>query len=60
MPLVFSLSPLLAQVGSGRLQGGWEYISASYGIAWAALALYALSLWVRRPRKAVNDSRSEP
>ena len=41
---------LLAQVGSGRVQGGWEYIWASYAIAWTSLSLYALSLWVRRPK----------
>ncbi|RJS16346.1 hypothetical protein DRW03_30880 [Corallococcus sp. H22C18031201] len=37
-------------VGTGRIQGGWGYVWASYGITWAALALYALSLWMRRPR----------
>jgi hypothetical protein len=37
-------------VGSGRIQGGWEYVWASYGITWAVVALYALSLWARRPR----------
>ncbi|HEX8818637.1 MAG TPA: hypothetical protein VF794_01825 [Archangium sp.] len=41
---------LLAQVGVGRVQGGWEYIWASYAIAWTSLSLYALSLWVRRPK----------
>lgn len=48
---------LLAQVGSGRIQGGWEYIWAAYGIAWASLSLYALSLWLRRPGQATNDSK---
>jgi hypothetical protein len=46
-PLTYTL---LAQVGSGRIQGGWEYIWSAYGIAWASLSLYALSLWVRRPK----------
>jgi hypothetical protein len=39
---------LAAQVGGGRIEGGWEYVWASYAIAWAALGLYAWSLWVRR------------
>jgi hypothetical protein len=32
---------------TGRIQGGWEYVWACYGITWAALLGYALSLWVR-------------
>ncbi|WP_395823340.1 hypothetical protein [Archangium minus] len=48
---------LLAQVGVGRIQGGWEYVWASFGIAWVSLSLYALSLWLRRPGQAVNDSK---
>ena len=35
-------------VGTGRIQGGWEYIYAGYAIAWAGMILYALSLWRRR------------
>ncbi|WP_307732545.1 hypothetical protein [Stigmatella ashevillensis] len=38
------------QVGSGRIQGGWGYVWVSYGITWGALALYSLSLWLRRPQ----------
>ncbi len=38
-------------MGAGRLQGGWEYVWAAYGIAWASLSLYALSLWLRRPAR---------
>jgi hypothetical protein len=37
-------------VGSGRLQGGWGYVGACYGISVAAFVLYSVSLWVRRPR----------
>jgi hypothetical protein len=38
------------EVGSGRIQGGWGYVWASYGITWGAFALYSLSLWLRRPK----------
>jgi hypothetical protein len=38
------------EVGSGRLQGHWGYVWVSYGIAWGAIALYSLSLWLRRPK----------
>jgi len=38
------------EVGSGRIQGGWSYVWASYGIAWGSIALYSLSLWLRRPK----------
>jgi hypothetical protein len=44
---------------SGRIQGGWNFVWVSYGIAWGAIALYSLSLWLRRP-KAPSGPRSEP
>ncbi len=44
------------QVGSGRIQGGWGYVWACYGITVAMLLLYSLSLWVRRPR-ASSDAK---
>ncbi|RKH55620.1 hypothetical protein [Corallococcus llansteffanensis] len=49
---------VLAQttVGSGRLQGGWGYVGACYGISVAAFVLYSVSLWARRPR-AASDSK---
>ncbi|MBX7100326.1 MAG: hypothetical protein K1X89_21595 [Myxococcaceae bacterium] len=37
-------------VGRGRLVGGWEYVWASYIVTWTGIVLYALSLWVRRPK----------
>ena len=57
MSSALHMSTLLAQVGSGRIQGGWEYVWAAYIIAWASLSLYALSLWLRRPGQATNDSK---
>lgn len=47
--LMLVLAPAGRAVGSGRIVGGWEYIWAAYAITWAALGLYALSLWLRRP-----------
>ncbi|WP_224249155.1 hypothetical protein [Hyalangium gracile] len=38
------------QVGSGRIQGGWSYVWVSYGITWGSFVVYALSLWLRRPK----------
>lgn len=35
-------------VGSGKISGGWEYVWASYLIAWIGIGLYAVSLIVRR------------
>ena len=40
--------------------GGWEFVHAAYGVAWAGLALYALSLWVRRPRGVALPSGNGP
>ena len=34
---------------SGFIVGGWEYVWASWGIAWSGIVLYALSLFTRRP-----------
>jgi hypothetical protein len=34
----------------GVIQGGWGYVIAAYGISWAALAAYAVSLYVRAKR----------
>ncbi|HMK74228.1 MAG TPA: hypothetical protein VK454_12865 [Myxococcaceae bacterium] len=46
------MSPLLLLAAeAGRIQGGWEFVWAAYGLTWAALVLYAASLWARRPRK---------
>ena len=32
---------------TGRIQGGWSYVWTAYGVAWTAVALYSLSLWLR-------------
>jgi hypothetical protein len=36
------------RVGAGRIVGGWEYVYAAYGITYAAIVIYTLSLWLRR------------
>ena len=48
---------LLVQVGAGRIKGGWEYVWTSYAIAYGAMALYALSLWLRRPKQAAPETK---
>lgn len=35
-------------VGTGRIVGGWEYVYAAYGITYAAIIVYTISLWLRR------------
>jgi hypothetical protein len=47
------------EVGSGRITGGWGYVWVSYGITWGALALYSLSLWLRRPNKNLTAGPKE-
>ncbi len=49
--LVQQASDPAYRVGSGRIQGGWEYIWASYAITWGAIILYTLLLWLRRPER---------
>jgi hypothetical protein len=64
MTLTPSLIGLLAQaadaaaVGRGQIQGGWEYVWGAYLVFWLALALYAFSLWSRRPKD--EHPRAEP
>jgi hypothetical protein len=52
LALLFQASETASRVGVGRIVGGWDSVGAAYGVAWAGLVLYALSLWVRRPRAA--------
>ena len=33
---------------SGRIEGGWGYVYASYGITWGTFVLYAASLFLRQ------------
>ena len=44
-------SLMLAQVGSGRVIGGWEFVTAAYVLTLLGIVLYAVSLWVRRPKE---------
>lgn len=47
------------QVGSGKIQGGWEYVYASYGLTYVGLLLYGLSLWRRRAAES-SASKETP
>jgi len=38
-----------AQVGSGKVVGGWAYVWASWGLTWAMMIGYSVYMWVRRP-----------
>ena len=42
-------------VRMGTIEGGWEYVWFSFGITWATLAAYGLSLWVRRPQQSSKE-----
>ena len=42
--------PVAAEM-AGRIEGGWEFVIAAYGITWATFALYTLSLWARARRE---------
>jgi len=51
MNLLLLAQAAAPQVGSGVISGGWSYVWAGYGLTWATLALYALSLYLRRPQE---------
>lgn len=37
---------------NGVVQGGWEYVIASYAITWVFVLGYAASLWLRSREEA--------
>ena len=39
----------MEEMGSGVLQGGWEYVTAAYVITWVFFIGYTVSLWTRHP-----------
>ena len=41
-------------VGSGVIQGGWEYVYACYALAVIGVLGYGASLFVRRPKEQVS------
>ena len=41
---------MMFAVGTGILEGGWEYVIASYVITWLVMGGYTASLWLRWPR----------
>jgi len=47
LPVLAQVSDEAARVGSGRIVGNWGYVWTSYALAWAGMALYGLSLWMR-------------
>jgi hypothetical protein len=51
MNLLLLVQAAAPKVGSGVVSGGWSYVWAGYGLTWITLALYALSLYLRRPQE---------
>lgn len=43
-----------AGVGSGVIQGGWEYVYACYALAVIGVLGYGASLFVRRPKEQTS------
>jgi hypothetical protein len=38
------------QVGSGVIEGGWNYVALAYGMSWTVFIGYTVSLWWRGQR----------
>lgn len=52
-PVIFATSVVggaAADVGTGVVAGGVEYVAAAYAVSWILLGGYVLSLFVRSPR----------
>ena len=46
---------------TGRIQGGWEYIYASFILTWLGLVIYPLTLWLRRKSQSESpDFKDAP
>ncbi len=40
-----------AQDGIGHVVGGWEYVWMAYGLSWAGIVYFGLSLFLRRKKE---------
>jgi len=52
-PVILATSTVggaVADVGTGVVAGGSEYVTAAYAVSWILLGGYVLSLFVRSPR----------
>ncbi|MEN9796679.1 MAG: hypothetical protein RL653_375 [Pseudomonadota bacterium] len=47
-----------ASVGSGQISDGWEYVWAAWAIAYGAIGLYGLSLYLRT--RTVRNEEKQP
>ncbi|MFT3709309.1 MAG: hypothetical protein QM817_16845 [Archangium sp.] len=48
----------IEKVPTGVIQGGWGYVYACYAVAFSGTILYALSLFLRRPRAGQQPGQS--
>jgi hypothetical protein len=35
------------EIGTGVIQGGWEYVTLAYAMSWVVFIGYTVSLWTR-------------
>lgn len=61
MMKVLGTLPLLLGLGSagpqvGRIPNAWSYVWPAYFITWSGIALYSISLFVRRSRENRKDT----
>ena len=47
----------MANVGAGRITGGWEYIWAAFLLFWGVLVVYGFNLW-RTHAKVMSEKGS--
>ena len=41
------MSIVIATAGSGVIEGGWGFVWAAYGLTWATMVAYTISLFAR-------------
>ncbi|MES2641194.1 MAG: hypothetical protein V4850_17020 [Myxococcota bacterium] len=42
---------------TGMIQGGWEYVWGAYGLTFAVLVIYAVSMQLRLRQKSVKGQQ---
>lgn len=55
LPILASAAETTVDVGTGRVSGGWEYVTAAYVVTWSVLLGYVVSLWLRQRAVASTE-----
>lgn len=55
LPTLALAAETSVDVGTGRVSGGWDYVTAAYVVTWSVLLGYVVSLWLRQRALAPTE-----